>query len=92
MKFSLLDGCDQIGHARFVQGREIVQVGDMAIDRWKIHGFNHVIDDALKPHPGSVFRRVDFGHAISFQLPDFIRNNHAAPASENLDMGGPAFF
>ena len=92
MGFGLLDSCDQVGDAKFVQGRQVLQINGMAADRRKIHGFNHVVDDALKSHACAVFRRIYLGDAISLQLPNFVRNDHAAAAPENLDMGSSVFF
>ncbi len=61
-------------------------------DCGKIHGFDHVVDDALKPHPGAVFGGIDFGDTIFLEFPDFFRNDHAAAAAKNPDMGSPVFF
>jgi hypothetical protein len=50
-----------------------------------------VVDDALEPQSGAVFGGIDLGHAVGLQLPDLLRHDHAAPAAENLDVGGILF-
>ncbi len=51
-----------------------------------------MVDDPLESHAGAVFRRVDFGHPVGFQLLDLFGNDNPAAAAEHLDVVGAAFF
>ena len=53
---------------------------------------NHIVDNSLESHPGAVFGGIDFRYSIRFQFPDFFRDNDAAAAAENHDVGRAAFF
>ena len=46
----------------------------------------HVVDHPLQPHGGAIFGRVDFGHAIIFQLGDFLGDDDTAAAAKYLDV------
>ena len=51
---------------------------------------HHLADHAGETHALAVFRAVNAGHAVALQLGDLARHDHAAAATEHLDVRAPA--
>ena len=87
-----------LDRAVFERGDETGQRGDVvAIQcfqrsrciraRIVLAALEHVGDHALQSHALTVFRGIDPGNAVVFELADFSRDDDPATASENANVG-----
>ena len=76
----------------------MVALGQFAEAFWHIRGrievgdFHHHCDHARQAHGLAVFGRENPRHAIGMQVFDFRRDDHAATAAENFNVGPPGLF